>query len=82
VAVAFNYPFAWRRYPQAWHCAAAADEPAEMHMIPHSSLVYALSQIDTFVDVSEEDLQRIYALAVSGAHEAAADAAQPAEALR
>jgi len=35
-------------------------------MIPHSSLVYALSQIDTFVDVSEEDLQRIYALALAG----------------
>lgn len=84
VAVAFNYPFAWRRYPQVWHRhVAAADEPGEKHMIPHSSLVYALSQIDTFVDVSEEDLQRIYALAVAGAHEAAADAAaQPAEALR
>ncbi len=35
-------------------------------MISHSSLVYALSQIDTFVDVSEEDLQRIYALALAG----------------
>lgn len=83
VAIAFNYPFAWRRYPQVWHRTAAADEPAEKHMIPHSSLVYALSQLDTFVDVSEEDLQRIYALAVPGAHEAPAEgAAQPAEALR
>ena len=36
-------------------------------MIPHSNLVYALSQIDTFVDVSEEDLQRIYTLALAGA---------------
>lgn len=34
-------------------------------MIPHGSLVYALSQLDTFVDVSEEDLQRIYALALA-----------------
>ncbi len=83
VAIVYNYPFAWRRYPQVWHRAAAADEPAEKHMIPHSSLVYALSQLDTFVDVSEEDLQRIYALAVSGAHEAPAEAAaQPAEVLR
>ena len=69
VAVAFNYPFRWRRYPQRWHRAAvrradpleAAEEKA---MIPHSDLVYALSQIDTFVDISEEDLQRIYALAL------------------
>ena len=68
VAVMFNYPFAWRRYPQSWHqrtqSAVVADEKG---MIPHSNLVYALSQIDTFVDVSEEDLQRIYALALAGA---------------
>lgn len=84
VAVAFNYPFAWRRYPQSWHRrSAVADEPAEKSMIPHSSLVYALSQIDTFVDVSEEDLQRIYALALSGQAQAApVVTTQPAEALR
>ena len=65
VAVAFNYPFAWRRYPQAWHRRSqGVADTAEKSMIPHSSLVYALSQIDTFVDVSEEDLQRIYALAL------------------
>jgi hypothetical protein len=46
-------------------------------MIPHSSLVYALSQIDTFIDVSEEDLQRIYALALGQHHEAAPAAVQP-----
>jgi len=76
VAVAFNYPFHWRRYPQCWHRAietrdASADlvgSAEEKHMIPHSDLVYALSQIDTFVDVSEEDLQRIYALALGHSH--------------
>lgn len=71
VAVAFNYPFAWRRYPQAWMresaeavCAVAPEQHPEKCMIPHSALVYALSQLDTFVDVSEDDLQRIYALAM------------------
>lgn len=70
VAVAYNYPFAWRRYPQAWWgqpaeevCAVDAAQHPEKCMIPHSALVYALSQLDTFVDVSEDDLQRIYALA-------------------
>jgi CBS-domain-containing membrane protein len=84
VAVAFNYPFAWRRYPQCWHRRLQpVDEPAEESMIPHSSLVYALSQIDTFVDVSEEDLQRIYALALGRHHEAQAVAQpHPAESLR
>ena len=72
VAVVFNYPFAWRRYPQSWHRASTqpdvrvdqAGATKEEFMIPHSSLVYALSQLDTFVDVSEADLQRIYALAI------------------
>lgn len=68
VAVVFNYPFAWRRYPQCWHRRSqVVADIAEDSMIPHSNLVYALSQIDTFVDVSEEDLQRIYALALAGA---------------
>lgn len=83
VAVLFNLPFAWRRYPQSWWrqpvvCeTASADSPGhgEKCMIPHSDLVYALSQIDTFVDVSEQDLQRIYALAL-GHHSQVADEAR------
>lgn len=66
VATLFNFPFAWRRYPQAWFAVhAAPNRPAGETMIPHSQLVYALSQLDTFVDISEEDLQRIYALAMA-----------------
>jgi len=63
VAIAYNYPFVWRRYPQAW--ARRTAPKTEKAMIPHSRLVYALSQIDTFVDISEEDLQRIYELAMN-----------------
>jgi len=75
VAVAFNYPFAWRRYPQVWWRQTTAEtaKPGaaeEKCMIPHSDLVYALSQIDTFVDISEADLQRIYALALGHQHAA------------
>jgi len=66
VAVVFNYPFAWRRYPQSRVRPKADAETTRESMISHSSLIYALSQIDTFVDVSEEDLQRIYALALAG----------------
>jgi CBS-domain-containing membrane protein len=61
-AVAWNYPFRWRRYPQAWFNRGAGAQPAE-RMIPHSRLVYALSQLDTYMDISEQDLLRIYALA-------------------
>jgi CBS domain-containing membrane protein len=84
VAVAFNYPLAWRRYPQSWHRPLEESSvPAEESMIPHSNLVYALSQIDTFVDVSEEDLQQIYALALEGPPPLqVAATTQPAESLR
>ncbi|MHB1215394.1 MAG: HPP family protein [Thiobacillus sp.] len=68
VAVVFNAPFAWRRYPQSWHRRTQPVDRPEKGMIPHSNLVYALSQINTFVDVSEEDLQRIYTLAMVGVH--------------
>jgi CBS-domain-containing membrane protein len=80
VAIAFNYPLAWRRYPQVWHarCHDPVTGAEEMCMIPHSSLVYALSQIDTFVDVSEADLQQIYTLAMHAHHESpSAPSAQP-----
>jgi CBS domain-containing membrane protein len=84
VAVLFNYPFAWRRYPQSWHRRThPAVQAAEKSMIPHSSLVYALSQIDTFVDISEDDLQRIYALALADQPQPAPEVtSQPAEAVR
>ncbi len=82
VAVAYNYPFSWRRYPQAWWRLPVVSEPSvaegtdEKCMIPHSDLVYALSQIDTFIDVSEEDLQKIYALAL-GHHQHAVEMVGP-----
>ena len=65
VAVAFNLPLEWRRYPQALSNAPQA-HPHDEPMIPHSNLVYALSELDTFIDISEEDLLRIYALAMQG----------------
>lgn len=60
VALIFNYPFVWRRYPLAWQPPVAA----EKCMIAHSDLVYALTEIDSFIDVSEEDLLQIYGLAL------------------
>ena len=84
VAVVFNYPFAWRRYPQCWHRRSQTGAtPAGESMIPHNNLVYALSQLDTFVDVSEDDLQRIYALALAGRpSDSRAASSHPAESLR
>jgi CBS-domain-containing membrane protein len=72
IAVLFNYPFPWRRYPaylgrrmKAKHAPAVeAYRPIE-----HADFVYALSQLDSFVDVNEEDLLRIYTLATGQARQ-------------
>ena len=65
VAVLFNFLFHWRQYPaylqkrKAGMTTSKADRPA----ISHEDFVYALSQIDSFIDVSEQDLLRIYDIA-------------------
>lgn len=72
IAVLFNYPFVWRRYPAYLGRLAKAKKPppAEVYRsIEHADFVYALSQLDSFVDVSEEDLLRIYTLATGQARQ-------------
>ncbi|HHJ13808.1 MAG TPA: hypothetical protein ENJ79_05440 [Gammaproteobacteria bacterium] len=69
VAIAFNAFFAWRRYPVHWHqkkppFGSETKTREEDHApIRHEDFVYALSHIDTFVDIAEEDLVKIYELA-------------------
>lgn len=65
VAIVFNGLFKWRRYPVHLHLKRSAVEPAAQGYEPisHEDFVYALSHIDTFVDISEEDLLEIYKLA-------------------
>lgn len=68
VAIAYNYPFAWRRYPES-----IAEIPAKSKNLPeaeksipdisHADLVYALGEYDGYVDISEQDLLQIYQLA-------------------
>ena len=64
VALAFNFLFKWRRYPAYLQkrMAAPAVSP-EKPAISHADFVYALSQIDSFIDINEEDLLRIYDIA-------------------
>lgn len=72
VAMLFNSPFPHRRYP-LWLAmphstnGATETETGEKSMIAHSELVYALSQLDSFIDVTEDDLLRIYNLATNHA---------------
>ena len=69
VAIVFNVLFPWRRYPLFLMRAMAPARPESGYAaISHEDFVYALTQMDSFIDVSEEDLLRIYALA-TGRHQ-------------
>ena len=60
VAVLFNACFAWRRYPSflnQQHVAANALTGPSAPL--HTDIVKALREIDSFVDISEEDLVRL-----------------------
>ncbi len=65
VAFLFNIPFKWRRYP-AFLASIETRAPQGSDVygpVDHADLVYALSQVDSFIDVTEEDLLQIYKLA-------------------
>jgi len=66
VAIIFNYAFAWRRYPAFLHKpppSTPTQPEAHTPYIAHEDFVYALSEIDSFIDIDERDLLRIYDLA-------------------
>ena len=71
-AVVFNYPFIWRRYPEALMEKVEIPSGRVCHYpdISHADFVAALSQLDTYVDISEEDLLRIYEIACRRPHPA------------
>lgn len=69
VALLVNYPFTWRRYPFAWAQflkEKQTDAPCRYKgqgIIPRRDLEYALREMRSFSDVSEEELETIYATA-------------------
>ena len=72
VAIAFNALLPWRRYP-AWLASRDQQDTAiardTRKSIEHADLVAALGQIDSIIDVSENDLLRIYDLATGSAEQ-------------
>ncbi len=73
-AVVVNFAFPWRRYPtslmklSAELKSAKTPAPGKLH---HDDFEYALREIGSFIDISEEDLTRIYQLANKHARELA-----------
>jgi CBS-domain-containing membrane protein len=68
IGVLFNLPFAWRRYPAGWHPRsepprAVPDELSEL------DFVAAVRELDTFIDIRDEDLLHIYEIATRGRRE-------------
>jgi CBS domain-containing membrane protein len=59
-----------RRYPQCLPATQVAkkDRPVR-RSIRHEDIQHALEQLDTYLDISEDDLVRIYDLATSHAHQ-------------
>ena len=70
VAFLFNAMFQWRRYPASLAQKRNtdehnADEVPEViqNMVSHQGVEYAMRKIDSFIDVNDDDLNRIYQLA-------------------
>ncbi|MCC9645108.1 HPP family protein [Rhodopirellula sp. JC740] len=61
VAVLINSPFAWRRYPAAWridHKENVNSQQREL-LLDHERVLAAIRSLDTFVDISEDDLTQL-----------------------
>lgn len=70
VAIAVNYAFPWRRYPASLRklpVASPVQSPDIYNQLSLGDYAYALTEIGSFIDISEEDLSRIYRLAVKHA---------------
>ena len=58
VAVIFNWPFGWRRYPA--HLALRGRATTDPSELTHAEVVDALRGLDSFIDITEDDLLRLY----------------------
>lgn len=57
LAVIVNYPFSWRRYPAAWIQRKSQKSVTTTNQtVSHDEIVRAVQSLDSFVDVSEDDL--------------------------
>ncbi len=67
-AVLINAAFAWRRYPAGWgRRATPAAQPPSRPQTSHADFVAALESIGTFVDIREDEFERLRELTRSAA---------------
>ena len=70
-ALAVNAAIPGRRWPQCFQEMPGQRQPQQVHRpgISHDDLQYALTSIDSFLDITEDDLVQVYDLALSHAYE-------------
>ncbi len=61
VAVLFNFAFRWRRYPARLGRIRSIDETDDAEL-SHDDVLDALRRLDSFVDITEDDLRRLHHL--------------------
>lgn len=59
LAVAINFAFPWRRYPAILSRPAVRAAPRAFDPPSHAEVLAAVRDLDSFVDISEEDLIRL-----------------------
>lgn len=69
VGIVFNWVFPWRRYPAvlARHQAEPSPPDEPNSPLTPEDIRYAVRRMESFIDVSEQDLTEIYALALQHA---------------
>ena len=68
-AVMVNYAFPWRRYPVHIMKRPPAEAVKRAGVPNQDDFTYALNEIGSYVDIDQDDLERIYALALKHARE-------------
>lgn len=66
IAVIYNAAFSWRRYPAALN-AAPAPAPARASLPSHEEITAAIRSLDSFVDITEDDLLKLLEILSSSA---------------
>lgn len=64
LAILINYAFPWRRYPAILsrpkkHSPASGVRDSVLNAPDHDEIIKALRSLNSFIDISEEDLQRL-----------------------
>ena len=70
IAIAFNNLFPWRRYPACFKkqpARSGAQSGETFSQLSHADFEYALKEIGSYIDITEQDLAKIYQLAVKHA---------------